>query len=100
MSSVLHRCSVNINVADVLVSRFISNEDAGEIVFVKFRSSVARLFDTYTSAKSLQTLEIRAFSIPRLERRFLCPAMTAPIEQERCMYKGRGPIDSWDTRLI
>ena len=100
MSSILHRGRVNIDVADVLVSGGVSNKDTSEIMSIKFGSSVAGLFDTYTGAKSLQPLEIRALSIPRFERRFLGSAMAAPIEQERCMDKGRRPINSRETRTI
>ncbi len=59
--------AVQGEVANVLVSRGIPKEEAGEVVFVKLGVSMTRWLHAYTRAKELEVLQVRFDAPPAFE---------------------------------
>ena len=60
--------TVQIEITNILVSGSIAKKNAPKIMLVKFSTTVASAFHTYTRTKNLEPSEIRLNPIPAFER--------------------------------
>ncbi len=81
MVTKFYNAGVKVEVGNVLISRGISQENACEVVVVKFALARASAFHAYMRTKGLKVCDVGFTSIPTFMGSFICGQMNKLVVQ-------------------